>query len=167
MSRTHQARWRAAITAVAVALLAGTATTAQADDQYGPVRLVNKATGRCLQMGAQDLAHGADCTNHDGQRLMLQRYTSPDGGFHTAKILWSTGCLTADSLGELSEGRCQDGGDKTTWTVDNRTTQFENLQLANDAYNSACLTDLTSEDNFTLEECDDTDSTQRWDVRPF
>ncbi|MFI5987866.1 hypothetical protein ACIBEA_44335, partial [Streptomyces sp. NPDC051555] len=113
MSRTRQARWRAAVTAVAVALLAGTATAAQADDQYGPVRLVNKATGRCLQMEAGDLAHATDCANHDGQRLMLQRYTNPDGSFDAAKILWSTGCLSADSESGLSRDRCDDNGDQT------------------------------------------------------
>ncbi|MFE1546544.1 ricin-type beta-trefoil lectin domain protein [Streptomyces sp. NPDC058718] len=128
---------------------------------------MNKATGRCLQMEAEDLAHATGCTNHDGQRLMLQWHTNADGGFDSAKILWSTGCVSSDGLSKLSLGPCQDSGDETAWSVDNRTTQFENLQLSNGAYNNACLTDLTSESHVTLEECDDTDSTQRWDVRPF
>ncbi|WP_385625051.1 ricin-type beta-trefoil lectin domain protein (plasmid) [Streptomyces sp. P8-A8] len=167
MSRTHQRRWRAAVTAVAVALIAGTATAAQADDQYGPVRLVNKATGRCLQMEADSLAHATDCTDHDGQRLMLQRKMSPGGGFDSAKFLWGGECLAADGGDTLSAGRCDDVRDETDWSVDNRSTQFENLQLSNTAYQNSCLTDLKSENHVTLEECDDGDSTQRWDVRPF
>ncbi|WTO59245.1 RICIN domain-containing protein [Streptomyces sp. NBC_00212] len=123
---------------------------------------------RCLQTeGEGDLAHATDCTTHDGQRLMLQRYTNTDGSFDSAQALWSTRCLSVDGLSALSLGPCKDSRDQTIWGIDNRTSQFENLQLSNGAYTNACLTDLTSENQVTLEDCDDTDPTQRWDVRPF
>ncbi|MFE7356757.1 ricin-type beta-trefoil lectin domain protein [Streptomyces sp. NPDC057543] len=117
MSRTS--RVKRGITAVAslgIALLAGTATTAQADPLGGLI--INHGTGRCLSIGGQYGPQAVSCDEQDGSQKW--RVDRRDDGTVRIVAAWADPyrpCLASYIYGGVSMGSCDDGTNGPIWFI--------------------------------------------------
>ncbi|MFE0376108.1 ricin-type beta-trefoil lectin domain protein [Streptomyces inhibens] len=117
MSRTSWARRRIAVVAsLGIALLAGTASTAQADPLGGLI--INHGTGRCLAMGGQEGPTADTCDEKNGaQEWKVHRR---DDGTVRIEAVWapdSDRCLASYIYGGVSLGSCDDGSTGPIWDI--------------------------------------------------